>query len=75
MGVVEKEAIQVHVRYNGESYDFTGEQLDIGDLSDDNAIKSAVANQLQVNIAVFNTYTIDKSDAQNIVVRPEAEFG
>jgi hypothetical protein len=73
--VVEKEGLQVHVRYQGESIDYTGRELDVGDLSTDQEVKEAVAHQLGIQINVLNNYTIDRSESNAIVVRPEAEFG
>lgn len=64
----------VHVRYDGQSYDFTFEQLDVGDLSSDGQIREAVASALDSPVAKLNNFTVDRQ-GDEITLRPQASFG
>lgn len=65
----------IHVRFAGNSYRFEGNEIDVGNLSSDNEIKSALARRLQVEDAKFSAYVVERHDNGNITVRPEAVFG
>lgn len=67
---------QVHVRYDGQSLDIDFSQLDIGALSEDRAIKTALAGYLEVPENKFASFVVDRNTATgNITVRPQAVFG
>lgn len=66
----------VHVMFNGESIDMSAGDLDIGDLSSDSDIRSAVAGSLDVPVSKLASYSIDKNeDSGDITLRPQATFG
>lgn len=72
---VNTQEFQVHVRFEGHSYEFPNTQLDLGDLSSDQAIKDRVAQELNTNAAQFNNYVVDRHENGNVTLRPQAVFG
>jgi hypothetical protein len=67
---------EVHVRYEGQSVDITFNQLDIGPLSEDRAIKAALAGYLDVPEQKFSSFVVDRNTSTgDITVRPQAVFG
>lgn len=66
---------QVHVRVEGQSYDLRFADLDVGDLSTDNEIKTAVARFLEVPVAKVNTLALEKTEDGDVTLRPQAVFG
>jgi hypothetical protein len=67
---------QVHVRYEGQSIDMTFESLDIGDLSSDGDVRSAVAEALDAPVTKLAAYTVDRNtESGEITLRPQARFG
>lgn len=66
---------QVHVRFEGRSYTFEANFMDVGSASTDDQIKAAVANQLDVPAARLSDMMIEREDNGNFTVRPEAVFG
>jgi len=69
------EAPQLHIRFDGRSFDVPLSDLDVGALSNDGDIKRALAAYLNVPEAKFRDYTVDRHATGNLTVRPEAVFG
>ena len=65
----------VHVRFEGESYDFAERQVDVTDASPDREIRRAVAAKLEVAPERLGSYVVDRSESGDVVVRPEAVYG
>ena len=66
----------VHVRFDGRSIDISVADLDLGDASDDNAVRRAVAGWLETPVQKLQAFAIDRNaETGDIVVRPEAVFG
>ena len=67
---------QVHVRHDGQSWDLTFDELDIGDLSSDQDVKVAVARHLDVPVGKLNNFALDRNaDTGDVTLRPQAVFG
>lgn len=65
----------LHVRFKGRSVDIPLTDLDVGRLSSDAQIKQATALYLGVHPREFNPYVVDRHEAGNMTIRPEAVFG
>jgi len=65
----------VHIRFEGKSQDISVSELDIGQTSTDEQIKSAVASFLDVEPAKLENYAIERHENGNYTIRPEAVFG
>ena len=65
----------VHVRFNGRSFDVATSQLDLGIGSNDEQIKRAIAQHLEVPFVRLADYTVDRHANGNLTLRPEAIFG
>jgi hypothetical protein len=56
--------------------DITSDQLDVGMLSTDEQIRTAVAQHFDVPRTKLNNYAIDRNDETgDITLRPQAVFG
>lgn len=72
---------QVHIRYEGQSWDFTMEQLDVGDLSTDAQVRQAVglaleAQGVEVPRGKLDALRIDRNaQTGEMTLRPNAVFG
>lgn len=67
---------QVHIRYEGHSYDVTFEDLDIGDLSSEAQVRQAVARHLDAPPQKLANFAVDKNEETgDITLRPQAVFG
>lgn len=67
---------QVHIRYEGSSYDVTFEDLDIGELSTEAEVRQAVAQHLEAPPAKLANFAVDKNEETgDITLRPQAVFG
>jgi len=75
MAETQGEAALLHVRFEGRSLDIPLGDLDVGQFSDDQQIKQALAVYLDVPVAKFRDYVIDRHETGNLTVRPEAIFG
>lgn len=73
--VASNEVRFLHVRFDGRSVDIALNDLDVGPVSADGAIKQAVAAYLDVPVDRFRHYVIDRHETGNLTVRPEAVFG
>jgi hypothetical protein len=65
----------LHVRFDGRSTDIPLGDLDIGIGSSNDDVKRAVAAYLDVPVAKFRHYVVDRHATGNLTVRPEAVFG
>jgi hypothetical protein len=65
----------VHIRYDGRSHDVPQRALDIGDMSTDAEVKTALAVHLDVPVEKFRNYAVNREATGHITVRPEAVFG
>jgi len=65
----------LHVRFNGRSVDIRLSDLDIGQVSTDQEIKTATAGYLNVPVREFHDYVVDRHETQNMTIRPQAVFG
>jgi len=66
----------LHVRYEGQSVDLRMEDIDLGDLATEQQVKNAAANALNVPMAKFAAYTVDRNaETGDITLRPQAVFG
>ena len=70
------ERSQLHVMYDGYSNDIDFEALDIGDLSTDTEVRTAVATYLDVPVAKMQNFTVDRNvETGDMTLRPQATFG
>lgn len=65
----------LHVMYEGQSWDLTFSELDIGDQSSDQDVKQAVAFRLNAPLEKLRNFKIDRNSDGNMTLRPEAVFG
>ena len=65
----------IHVRFAGRSFDVPATQLDLALGASDAQIKQALAHHLDVGVARFDDYVVDRHANGNLTVRPEAVFG
>jgi len=66
----------IHVRYEGQSWDFPLNELDVGDQSTDQQVREAVALRLNAPAAKLRNFAIDRNRATGeMTLRPEAVFG
>ena len=65
----------IHVRFAGRSFDVPTTQLALALGASDAQIKQALAHHLDVGVARFNDYVVDRHANGNLTVRPEAVFG
>lgn len=66
----------VHIMWDGRSYDLTQGDLDVGDLSSDADVRSAVARELEVPVGKLASFAIDRNEESgDLTLRPQAEFG
>jgi len=68
-------AVLLHVRFEGRSLDIPLNDLDVGPVSSDEAIKGALAGYLDVPAEKFRHYVVDRHETGNLTIRPEAVFG
>lgn len=67
---------ELHIRYEGNSYDATLADLDIGDLSTDAHVRQMAARHLNVPAAKLSAFAIDRNTSTgDITLRPQATFG
>lgn len=67
---------QVHIRYEGHSYDVTFDDLDIGELSNEAEVRQAVARHLEAPPQKLANFAVDKNaESGDITLRPQAVFG
>jgi hypothetical protein len=67
---------QLHIRFDGRSFDVDLNDLDVGVLSPDNDIRQAVATHLGVPLNKLQAFAVDRNQATGqLTLRPEAVFG
>ena len=66
---------QVHIRFDGRSWDVPFRSLDIGDASSDDEVREALAGYLEVSVRKLAAYVVERHASGNMTVRPEAVFG
>ncbi len=65
----------VHVRFEGRSYDFSEQQLDLTPGMSDAEIKERLARQFEVGPERLQSYIVDRGPSGDLIVRPEAVYG
>lgn len=65
----------LHVRFDGRSHTLDMSDLDIGDLSSDQQVRTALATHFEVPVDRFHGYVVEREPNGNMTVRPEAIFG
>lgn len=66
----------LHVRFEGNSQDVALREVDLGDMSDDRAVRAAAARWFEVPEIKFNSFTVDRNrETGDITLRPQAIFG
>ncbi len=74
--LISERSNQVHIRYEGNSYDATFADLDVGDLSTDAEIRQAVARHLNAPASKLSNFAVDRNvSTGDITLRPQATFG
>ena len=66
---------QVHIRFDGRSWDIPLRTLDIGEASSDAEVREALARYLDVSVRKLASYVIEHHTSGDMTVRPEAVFG
>lgn len=66
---------QVHIRFNGQSYDTDFVDLDLHANSTDQVIKESVARYLDIPVGKLESFIVDHSDTGDLTIRPSATFG
>jgi len=66
---------QVHIRFDGRSWDIPIRTLEIGDASSDAEVREALARYLDVSVRKLGSYVVERHTSGNMTVRPEAVFG
>ncbi len=65
----------VHIRFQGRSWDIPVSELDLGGFANDDQVRSAVANYLDVRAADLRFYVVERHANGNLTIRPQAVFG
>lgn len=66
---------QVHVRFEGRSWAIALAVLDLGEMSTDTEVRTALARYLEVPPTRLAPYVVERHANGNITLRPEAVFG
>ncbi len=66
---------QLHIRFDGRSWDIPFRTLEIGDASSDTEVREALARYLDVSVRKLGPYVVERHTNGNMTVRPEAVFG
>lgn len=67
---------QVHIRYDGNSFDIDFNTLDVGSESTDVDVRRAVANYFNTDMTKLNNFVVDRNQVTgDLTVRPNASFG
>jgi len=64
----------IHIRFEGKSHDIPVSEMDVGQSSTDEQIKTAVANFLEVDLDRLEDYIVTHHKNGNFTIRPEATF-
>lgn len=65
----------LHIRFEGRSWNLPMRDLDLGQFSCDDDVRSALALYLGVPRPKLDLYVVERHANGNITVRPEAVFG
>jgi hypothetical protein len=65
----------LHIRFEGRSWDLALAQLGLANPGQEQALRTALANYLDVPESRLNQYVLEYHPNGNITVRPEAVFG
>lgn len=65
----------VHVRFEGKSFDFRKQDLNIQPQDSDAKILECLAQHFEVGVVRFQYYVVDRPKNGNLVIRPEAVYG
>jgi len=74
-GVVNAGGPQLHIRFEGRSIDVPLNELDVGDRSTDDQVRTAIADHLGVPLGKLRAFAIDRAATGEMTLRPEAVFG
>jgi hypothetical protein len=67
---------QLHLRIDGQSFDYPLEELDLGDISTNQDVFNALAVKTGDPVAKFANLDVDRNTVTgDITVRPQAIFG
>lgn len=67
---------QVHLRFEGNSWDWDFEELDLGDMSSDRDIKLAVAEKIDSPPGKLDNFSLTRNDETgDVTLNPQAVFG
>ena len=72
---VQRQEPMIHVRFQGQTWQFPLVELDVGLEAADEEIKRAVARYLGVAPAGLALYVVERYRNGNLTIRPEAIFG
>ncbi len=74
--VLAQEVPQIHIRFDGRSFDISLNEIDVGVGSTDAQVREAVAQHLGVPRVKLETFAIDRNrETGHMTLRPEAVFG
>ena len=65
----------VHVRFEGHSYDFSEQQIELAASMSDAAIKERLAQHFEVGVDRLQSYVVDRTPGGDLIIRPEAVYG
>lgn len=65
----------IHVRFEGNSVEYTGDALALNGNSSNQEVLSTLARLMDVEASRFSDYVVDRRPSGDIVVRPEAVYG
>jgi hypothetical protein len=65
----------LHIRFEGRSYDLLLTDLDLGPMSSDDDVRTALSVYLEVHRRALANYVVERHANGNMTVRPEAVFG
>lgn len=74
-GVIPREQRMVHIRFDGRSWQVPAATLGLDEVTDESAVKHAVAAYLDIAVEQLAPYIVEVHPSGNVTVRPEAVFG
>jgi hypothetical protein len=74
-GVIPREERMVHIRFDGRSWQVPAAMLGLDEVTDETAVKQAVATYLDIVVEQLAPYVVEVHPSGNVTVRPEAVFG
>ncbi len=67
--------MNIHVRFEGNSFDLEGRVLNLNLGASDRDITAHLARYLEVDVGRFRHYVVDRRPNGAVIVRPEAVYG